>query len=149
MCGCPADNSCSYLNGNCKVNISIYYLLLYFVYTVISRINQWSHSISQFVKMYCIKSTQLNMRLHLDYLYNVLVHGESSKIGLLSFYQAENDSGADVANTMMQKFWDSALNLEPPDDYDDSHRLLSVCFVANIEFVIQTCCVCTVKCLCP
>ncbi|XP_059283743.1 CBS domain-containing protein CBSCBSPB3 [Lycium ferocissimum] len=32
----------------------------------------------------------------------------------------ENSSGAvnDVANTVMQKFWDSALNLEPPDDYD-------------------------------
>ena len=23
-----------------------------------------------------------------------------------------------MANTMMQKFWDSALALEPPDDYD-------------------------------
>ncbi|KAK3016603.1 hypothetical protein RJ639_006526 [Escallonia herrerae] len=32
----------------------------------------------------------------------------------------ESSSGAvsDVANTVMQKFWDSALNLEPPDDYD-------------------------------
>ncbi|WMV58633.1 hypothetical protein MTR67_052018 [Solanum verrucosum] len=32
----------------------------------------------------------------------------------------ENSSGAvnEMANTMMQKFWDSALNLEPPDDYD-------------------------------
>ncbi|CAN4112841.1 unnamed protein product [Withania somnifera] len=32
----------------------------------------------------------------------------------------ENSSGAvnEVANTVMQKFWDSALNLEPPDDYD-------------------------------
>ncbi|XP_038682313.1 CBS domain-containing protein CBSCBSPB3-like isoform X1 [Tripterygium wilfordii] len=32
----------------------------------------------------------------------------------------ENGSGAvnDMANTMMQKFWDSALALEPPDDFD-------------------------------
>lgn len=32
----------------------------------------------------------------------------------------ENSSGAvnDMANTMMQKFWDSALALEPPDDCD-------------------------------
>ncbi|KAL3322390.1 hypothetical protein AABB24_039822 [Solanum stoloniferum] len=32
----------------------------------------------------------------------------------------ENSSGAvsEMANTMMQKFWDSALNLEPPGDYD-------------------------------
>uniref|UniRef100_A0A803L4W8 CBS domain-containing protein CBSCBSPB3 n=1 Tax=Chenopodium quinoa TaxID=63459 RepID=A0A803L4W8_CHEQI len=35
----------------------------------------------------------------------------------------ENSSGTmnDMANTMMQKFWDSALALEPPDD-SDSHR---------------------------
>uniref|UniRef100_A0A5B7ARS9 Putative CBS domain-containing protein CBSCBSPB3 n=1 Tax=Davidia involucrata TaxID=16924 RepID=A0A5B7ARS9_DAVIN len=39
----------------------------------------------------------------------------------------ENSSGAvnDVANTMMQKFWDSALNLEPPDDYD-THSEMSM-----------------------
>ncbi|CAN1216141.1 CBS domain-containing protein CBSCBSPB3 [Linum perenne] len=32
----------------------------------------------------------------------------------------ENNSGAvnDMANSMMQKFWDSALALEPPDDFD-------------------------------
>ncbi|KVH89683.1 CBS domain-containing protein CBSCBSPB3 isoform X1 [Cynara cardunculus var. scolymus] len=42
---------------------------------------------------------------------------------------AENDSGADVANTMMQKFWDSALNLEPPDDYDDSHSEMSTSII--------------------
>ncbi|KAF7840158.1 CBS domain-containing protein CBSCBSPB3-like [Senna tora] len=32
----------------------------------------------------------------------------------------ENSSGAvnDVANTIMQKFWDSALALDPPDDFD-------------------------------
>ncbi|XP_073041233.1 CBS domain-containing protein CBSCBSPB3-like isoform X2 [Primulina eburnea] len=33
---------------------------------------------------------------------------------------ANTGSGAanDIANTVMQKFWDSALSLEPPDDYD-------------------------------
>ncbi|XP_047318710.1 CBS domain-containing protein CBSCBSPB3-like [Impatiens glandulifera] len=32
----------------------------------------------------------------------------------------ESSSGAanDVANTVMQKFWDSALSLDPPDDFD-------------------------------
>ncbi|XP_030935882.1 CBS domain-containing protein CBSCBSPB3-like [Quercus lobata] len=32
----------------------------------------------------------------------------------------DGSSGAvnDVAGTLMQKFWDSALALEPPDDYD-------------------------------
>ncbi|PSS36081.1 CBS domain-containing protein [Actinidia chinensis var. chinensis] len=37
----------------------------------------------------------------------------------------ESSSGAvnDVANTMMQKFWDSALALEPPDDYDNQSEM--------------------------
>ncbi|XP_058088159.1 CBS domain-containing protein CBSCBSPB3 [Magnolia sinica] len=40
---------------------------------------------------------------------------------------AEGGSGAanDVASTMMQKFWDSALALEPPDDEYDTHSELS------------------------
>jgi hypothetical protein len=33
--------------------------------------------------------------------------------------------GADMASTMMQKFWDSALTLEPPEDDDDSHSDIS------------------------
>ncbi|XP_059431999.1 CBS domain-containing protein CBSCBSPB3 [Corylus avellana] len=36
----------------------------------------------------------------------------------------ESGSGVnDMANTMMQKFWDSALALEPPDDYDTHSEL--------------------------
>ncbi|KAJ8765332.1 hypothetical protein K2173_012029 [Erythroxylum novogranatense] len=37
----------------------------------------------------------------------------------------ESSSGAvnDVANTMMQKFWDSALALEPPEDYDTQSEM--------------------------
>lgn len=37
----------------------------------------------------------------------------------------ESGSGAvnDVANNMMQKFWDSALNLDPPDDCDTQSEL--------------------------
>ncbi|KAG6773495.1 hypothetical protein POTOM_020773 [Populus tomentosa] len=37
----------------------------------------------------------------------------------------ESSSGAvnDVANTMMQKFWDSALALEPADDYDTQSEM--------------------------
>ena len=27
-----------------------------------------------------------------------------------------------MTSSMMQKFWDSALALEPTEDYDDSHR---------------------------
>ncbi|KAI3451600.1 hypothetical protein Pfo_008265 [Paulownia fortunei] len=39
----------------------------------------------------------------------------------------ESGSGTvnDVANTVMQNFWDSALNLEPPDDYD-THSEMSM-----------------------
>ncbi|KAB1210476.1 CBS domain-containing protein CBSCBSPB3 [Morella rubra] len=38
---------------------------------------------------------------------------------------AESGSGSvnDMANTMMQKFWDSALALEPPDDYENHSEL--------------------------
>ncbi|XVF60979.1 hypothetical protein PTKIN_Ptkin08bG0091100 [Pterospermum kingtungense] len=37
----------------------------------------------------------------------------------------ESSSGAvnEMANTMMQKFWDSALALEPPDDYDTQSEM--------------------------
>ncbi|KAJ4835024.1 CBS domain-containing protein cbscbspb3 [Turnera subulata] len=37
----------------------------------------------------------------------------------------ESGSGAvnDVTNTMMQKFWDSALALDPPDDYDTQSEM--------------------------
>ncbi|XP_058006055.1 CBS domain-containing protein CBSCBSPB3 isoform X4 [Hevea brasiliensis] len=40
----------------------------------------------------------------------------------------ENSSGAvnDVANTMMQKFWDSALALEPPDDCDTQSEMSAI-----------------------
>lgn len=34
----------------------------------------------------------------------------------------------DVANTIMQKFWDSALALEPPDEEFDSRRLINASF---------------------
>lgn len=44
--------------------------------------------------------------------------------------KAEGGSGAanDVANTMMQKFWDSALALEPDEEFD-SQRLVDASFV--------------------
>jgi hypothetical protein len=44
----------------------------------------------------------------------------NTKLANLKLYKVESSSGAvnDAASTMMQKFWDSALALEPPDDYD-------------------------------
>ncbi|KAK9733091.1 hypothetical protein RND81_04G042700 [Saponaria officinalis] len=41
-------------------------------------------------------------------------------------FRVESSSGAmnEMANSMMQKFWDSALALEPPDD-TDSHSEMS------------------------
>lgn len=49
--------------------------------------------------------------------------------------KAEGGSGAanDVANTMMQKFWDSALALEPPDEEFDSQRLVDASFVISFS----------------
>ncbi|KAK4756354.1 hypothetical protein SAY87_006481 [Trapa incisa] len=40
----------------------------------------------------------------------------------------ENSTGAvnDITNTMMQKFWDSALALEPADDYDTQSEMSTV-----------------------
>ncbi|KZV19045.1 hypothetical protein F511_08473 [Dorcoceras hygrometricum] len=46
----------------------------------------------------------------------------------------ESGSGAanDIANTVMQKFWDSALSLEPPDDYDThSEMSMSQCMASD------------------
>ncbi|ESQ52280.1 hypothetical protein EUTSA_v10016477mg [Eutrema salsugineum] len=42
----------------------------------------------------------------------------------------ENSSGAvnDMANTMMQKFWDSALTLDPPEDYE-THSEMSTMLI--------------------
>ncbi|KAA3475558.1 CBS domain-containing protein CBSCBSPB3-like [Gossypium australe] len=40
----------------------------------------------------------------------------------------ESSSGAvnDIASTMMQKFWDSALSLQPPDDYDTQSEVSAI-----------------------
>ncbi|XP_044469822.1 CBS domain-containing protein CBSCBSPB3 [Mangifera indica] len=47
----------------------------------------------------------------------------------------ESSSGAvnDMANTMLQKFWDSALALEPPDDYDTRSELSAAMMSDGIE----------------
>ncbi|KAG7560653.1 CBS domain [Arabidopsis thaliana x Arabidopsis arenosa] len=46
----------------------------------------------------------------------------------------ENSSGAvnDMANTMMQKFWDSALALEPPDDSDTQSEMSAMMHHSDI-----------------
>ncbi|GJZ76970.1 RNA-directed DNA polymerase, eukaryota, reverse transcriptase zinc-binding domain protein [Tanacetum coccineum] len=51
---------------------------------------------------------------------NKSIFGSACPSKALIFEETESNSGADMANTVMQKFWDSALNLDPPDDYDDS-----------------------------
>ncbi|KAJ7550718.1 hypothetical protein O6H91_07G114300 [Diphasiastrum complanatum] len=49
-----------------------------------------------------------------------LTHGAVATVG------SNGASGAgDMASTMMQKFWDSALALEPPEDEDDTHSDIS------------------------
>ncbi|KAK4416646.1 CBS domain-containing protein CBSCBSPB3 [Sesamum alatum] len=36
----------------------------------------------------------------------------------ISMVESSSGTGNDIANTVLQNFWDSALNLEPPDDFD-------------------------------
>ncbi|KAL6498066.1 CBS domain-containing protein cbscbspb3 [Orobanche gracilis] len=43
----------------------------------------------------------------------------------ISMVESSSGTANDVANTAMQSFWDSALNLEPPDDYD-THSEMSM-----------------------
>ncbi|GAB2268520.1 hypothetical protein Dimus_003477 [Dionaea muscipula] len=47
---------------------------------------------------------------------------------LLHYVPVENSSGAmnGMENTMMQKFWDSALTLEPPDESDTHSEMLAL-----------------------
>lgn len=47
----------------------------------------------------------------------------------------ESSSGAvnEMANTMMQKFWDSALALEPPDDYDTQSEMSAIMAPDGVE----------------
>jgi len=48
----------------------------------------------------------------------ILVHG----MFFCLKFEGGPGTANDVANTMMQKFWNSALALEPPDEDFDSHR---------------------------
>nr|GEY40699.1 CBS domain-containing protein CBSCBSPB3 [Tanacetum cinerariifolium] len=57
---------------------------------------------------------------------NVIACVDVLQITHAAISMAESNSGADMANTVMQKFWDSALNLDPPDDYDDSQSEMSI-----------------------
>ncbi|KAL6992991.1 CBS domain-containing protein cbscbspb3 [Sarracenia purpurea var. burkii] len=56
---------------------------------------------------------------------NVAACVDVLQISHAAISMVENSSGAvnDVASTMMQKFWDSALALEPPEDYDNQSEL--------------------------
>ncbi|KAG6554557.1 hypothetical protein Mapa_003936 [Marchantia paleacea] len=47
-----------------------------------------------------------------------LTHGAVATVG-----SNTNGGAADVGGTMLQKFWDSALALEPPEDDDDTHSV--------------------------
>jgi CBS domain-containing protein len=49
-----------------------------------------------------------------------LTHGAVATVG-----SAGGSGGADTATNMLQKFWDSALALEPADEDDDSHSDIS------------------------
>ncbi|CAK9212963.1 unnamed protein product [Sphagnum troendelagicum] len=68
------------------------------------------------------------------FLHLPVVDQEGYIVGCIDVLQLTNGAvatvgssggGADMASTMMQKFWDSALTLEPPEDDDDSHSDIS------------------------
>jgi len=48
-----------------------------------------------------------------------LTHGAVATVG------GSAGAGGDMATTMLQKFWDSAMALEPPEEDDDSHSDIS------------------------
>lgn len=74
---------------------------------------------------------------------------------LIKFLSFKVDSGSgsvsDVASTMMQKFWDSALALEPPDDLDTNRYQFSliIMMLCNclIVLIVNLCENFAVKCL--
>lgn len=52
----------------------------------------------------------------------------------ISMVESSSGGGAnDVANTMMQKFWDSALALDPPDDYDTQSEMSAMMTSDGVE----------------
>jgi hypothetical protein len=63
------------------------------------------------------------------------------------------ETASDVADTIMQKFWDSALALELPEEETDSHRyhrlsmLPSFFFGSLKHYAYQKLLHCAVKCL--
>lgn len=70
------------------------------------------------------------------------------------FLKVEGGAGVvnDVANTMMQKFWDSALALEPSYEEFDTQRCYA-CFIHAFSFLLTNMfdatenCLSAVKCL--
>ncbi|PWA83278.1 CBS / octicosapeptide/Phox/Bemp1 (PB1) domains-containing protein [Artemisia annua] len=66
---------------------------------------------------------------------NVVACVDVLQITHAAISMAESNSGADMANTVMQKFWDSALNLDPPDDYDDSQSEMSMSAIMTSDGV--------------
>ncbi|RZC60798.1 hypothetical protein C5167_022564 [Papaver somniferum] len=50
-------------------------------------------------------------------------------------FKVEGSSGAvnDMESTMVQKFWDSSLALDPPEDDYDTQRIIRVVYICSIE----------------
>ncbi|KAH6791351.1 CBS / octicosapeptide/Phox/Bemp1 domains-containing protein [Perilla frutescens var. frutescens] len=49
----------------------------------------------------------------------------------ISMVETSSASANDAANSSIQNFWDSALNLEPPDDYDSQSEMSMSQYVAS------------------
>ncbi|KAK6150775.1 hypothetical protein DH2020_015707 [Rehmannia glutinosa] len=63
-------------------------------------------------------------------LFSIECH-RSSAAAFADYVESSSGTINDVANTVMQNFWDSALNLEPPDDYDTHSEVSMSQYVAS------------------
>ncbi|KAM0883900.1 hypothetical protein ACQ4PT_031329 [Festuca glaucescens] len=61
-----------------------------------------------------------------DILMRVVAQNLSPELTLVEKVEGGPGAANDVANTIMQRFWDSALALEPPDEEFDSHSEISL-----------------------
>ncbi|KAL6503654.1 CBS domain-containing protein cbscbspb3 [Orobanche gracilis] len=55
----------------------------------------------------------------------------------ISMVESGSGIANDVANTAMQSFWDSALNLEPPDDYDTRSEIFGTENLTELVYAVM------------
>ncbi|XP_047963497.1 CBS domain-containing protein CBSCBSPB3-like isoform X2 [Salvia hispanica] len=66
-----------------------------------------------------------------DILYRVVAQNLSPDLTLTEKVETSSGSVNDGSNTVMQNFWDSALNMDPPEDYDTTSEVSTSQYVAS------------------